>query len=48
MDLPIIYPKPNSVSVQDMIEATLLGNNFIRIETADTQAAASAIPSRAL
>ena len=43
-----MYPKPNKVSVHDITVVTLLGNNFIRIETAEPHAAASAIPSKAL
>ena len=43
-----MYPKPNKVSVHDITVVTLLGNNFIKIETAEPHAAASAIPSKAL
>ena len=46
--LPNMQPKPNSISVQDMIVDTLFGNNFMSIETPAPHDAASATPSRNL
>ena len=46
--LPNMYPSPKSISVQDMIVETLLGKSFIKIETPEPQAAASATPSKNL
>jgi hypothetical protein len=43
-----MYPSPNSISVQETMDVTLLGNSFIRMETTDVQQAASHMPVKNL
>jgi len=43
-----MYPNPKSISDHDAIVETCLGKTFIRMETRDPQAIASAIPSKNL
>ncbi len=45
---PMVYPSPKNISVQDMMEATLSGQIFIRMPRTAPHEAASDMPSRNL